>query len=120
LKNRFGKTPKYKTTTSWFFMAFDDPVVIILILAVVVLLFGAGRIPAFAKSLGQAKREFDKAMKGNFDEPAKPETTPQSVVSSTPEDPLVEAAKKEGIDTTGKTKQEIASALSWKLIQMRK
>jgi TatA/E family protein of Tat protein translocase len=100
-------------------MAFDDPVVIILILAVVILMFGAGRIPAFAKSLGVAKREFDKAMKGNFEETTKPETTPQNVEISTPVDPLVEAAKKEGIDTTGKTKQEIASALSWKLNQMR-
>jgi len=100
-------------------MAFDDPVVIILILAVVVLLFGAGRIPAFAKSLGLAKREFDKAMKGNFDEPANPQVSPQNVETSTQEDPLIEAAKKEGIDTIGKTKQEIASALSWKLKQMR-
>jgi sec-independent protein translocase protein TatA len=97
-------------------MAFDDPVVIILILAVVVLLFGAGRIPAFARSLGQARREFDKAMKGNFEELAKAEVIPSNKVA---EDPLIEAAKKEGIETTGKTKQEIASALSWKLNQMR-
>jgi len=87
---------------------------------VAVLLFGAGRIPAFARSLGQARREFDKAMKGNFDEPAKVQSgSPQKAEISTPEYPLVEAAKKEGIDTTGKTKQEIASALSWKLNQMR-
>lgn len=100
-------------------MAFDDPVVIILILAVVVLLFGAGRIPAFARSLGQARREFDKAMKGNFDEPSKVQTDSQKEVNRVVEDPLIEAAKKEGIDTTGKTKQEIASALSWKLNQIR-
>ena len=49
-------------------MGFDDPVVIVLILAAVVFLFGAGRIPAFAKSLGTARREFDKAMKGNFED----------------------------------------------------
>jgi sec-independent protein translocase protein TatA len=87
-------------------MGFDDPVVIILILAVAVLLFGAGRIPAFARSLGQARREFDKAMKGNFDPEPKAEES---------QDPLIEAAQKEGIDTRGKTKQEIANALSWKL-----
>jgi TatA/E family protein of Tat protein translocase len=85
-------------------MGFDDPVVIMLILGVVVLLFGAGRIPGFARSLGQARREFDKAAKGNFD------PDPVQV-----QDPLIEAAQKEGIDTRGKTKQEIASALSWKL-----
>jgi hypothetical protein len=59
-------------------------------------------------------------MKGNFDGPAKAQSTsPQKVESSASEDPLVEAAKKEEIDTTGKAKQEIASALSWKLNQMR-
>ena len=93
-------------------MAFDDPVVIILIVAVVVFLFGAGRIPAFAKSLGTARREFDKAMKGNFDTAEKVNGAP---MEAAPEDPLITAAKKEGIDTNGKSKQEIASALSWKL-----
>ncbi len=91
-------------------MAFDDPVVIVLIVASVVFLFGAGRIPAFAKSLGTARREFDKAMKGNFDSAEK-----LSVAQIDGEDPLITAAKKEGIDTAGKSKQEIASALSWKL-----
>jgi TatA/E family protein of Tat protein translocase len=95
-------------------MGFDDPVVIILILAVAVLLFGAGRIPAFARSLGQARREFDKAMKGNYDEVPKAQ-----LASASSEDPLIAAAQKEGIDTSGKTRQEIASALSWKLKQMR-
>jgi TatA/E family protein of Tat protein translocase len=97
-------------------MAFDDPIVIVLIVAVAVFLFGAGRIPAFAKSLGSARREFDKAMKGNFEEPqtAKPAASVE-VASTTVDDPLVAAAKREGIDTNGKTKQEIASALSWKL-----
>ena len=97
-------------------MGFDDPVVIILILAVAVLLFGAGRIPAFARSLGQARREFDKAMKGTLEETS---TVPSAQKSAVTEDPLIVAAQKEGIDTSGKTKQEIASALSWKLNQVR-
>jgi TatA/E family protein of Tat protein translocase len=95
-------------------MGFDDPVVLVLIVGVVVFLFGAGRIPAFAKSLGTARREFDKAMKGNF-ENAETVKTPTAPVESTVPDPLIAAAQREGIDTTGKTKQEIASALSWKL-----
>ena len=98
------------------FMAFDDPVVIILILAVAVLLFGAGRIPAFARSLGQARREFDKAMKGTYEDPPK---TLESKTEGPAEDPLIAAARKEGIETSGKTKQEIASALSWKLNNAR-
>ena len=98
-------------------MGFDDPIVIVLIVAVVVFLFGAGRIPAFAKSLGTARREFDKGMKGNFDatEPAKVAVAPVPNASTEAVDPLIAAAQREGIDTNGKTKQEIASALSWKL-----
>jgi sec-independent protein translocase protein TatA len=93
-------------------LAWDDPVVIILIAAVVILLFGASRIPQLARSLGQARREFDKGSKG--------ETTGSQPVTGTsaspaPDDPLVVAAQKEGIDTQGKTKEQIASELSWKL-----
>jgi len=92
-------------------MAFDDPIVIILILAVVVLIFGASRIPQLARSLGQARREFDKGSKGETSD------VPQVASSSSPapDDPLVVAAQKEGIDTQGKTKEQIASELSWKL-----
>jgi sec-independent protein translocase protein TatA len=95
-------------------LGFDDPVVIILILAVVVLLFGASRIPQLARSLGQARREFEKGSKGE------PAVGTQAVpvgasMSPSPDDPLVVAAQKEGIDTQGKTKEQIASELSWKL-----
>jgi sec-independent protein translocase protein TatA len=93
-------------------LALDDPVVIVLIAAVVILLFGASRIPQLARSLGQARREFEKGSKG--------ETGPSSPIavsnaSPAPDDPLVVAAQKEGIDTQGKTKEQIASELSWKL-----
>jgi len=100
-------------------MGFDDPVVIILILGVAVLLFGAGRIPAFARGLGQARREFDKAAKGVYDEPQKVQAVSGEKTENTSVDPLIEAAQREGIDTRGKTKQEIASALSWKLNNTR-
>lgn len=45
-------------------MAFDDPVVWIMIIALAVFLFGSGKIPQFAKALGEAKREFDSAWRG--------------------------------------------------------
>jgi sec-independent protein translocase protein TatA len=94
-------------------MAWDDPVVWILIIAAVVFLFGASRIPQFARSLGQARKEFEKGSRG---EPAGnvPATATVSG-SAAPDDPLVAAAQKEGIDTQGKTKEQIASELSWKL-----
>jgi sec-independent protein translocase protein TatA len=108
-------------------MAFDDPIVWVLIVAVVVFLFGANKIPSLARSLGQARREFDHAMKGTSSTSTTSTTTVQNAsvvpppmpVAPTnvidPSDPLIEAAQKEGIDTRGKTKQQIASELSWKL-----
>ena len=98
-------------------MGFDDPIVIILILAVVVLIFGASRIPQLARSLGQARREFEK---GSKEEDTSPATKSASVAAPpspppAPDDPLVVAAQREGIDTKGKTKEQIASELSWKL-----
>ena len=36
---------------------------IILIVVVVIIIFGAGAIPKFAKSIGQAKSEFEKGIK---------------------------------------------------------
>jgi sec-independent protein translocase protein TatA len=95
-------------------MAWDDPVVWILIIAAVVFLFGASRIPQFARSLGQARKEFEKGSRG---EPATnpPATVTVAANSPSADDPLVVAAQKEGIDTQGKTKEQIASELSWKL-----
>ncbi len=95
-------------------LGFDDPVVIILILAVVVLLFGASRIPQLARSLGQARREFEKGSKGDPADVSHPVPVATSGAPAA-DDPLVVAAQKEGIDTQGKTKEQIASELSWKL-----
>lgn len=110
-------------------MAFDDPVVWVLIIAVVVFLFGAGKIPQFARGLGQAKKEFEMASKGLTqpmnvvkDEILAPSTgpstssaVPQETTASVAADPLVLAAQKEGIDTSGKTRDQIASELAWSL-----
>ena len=42
---------------------FDSPVQIMLVIGVVVLLFGAGRLPQLAKSLGQSKKAFKEGLK---------------------------------------------------------
>ncbi len=118
-------------------MALDDPVVWILIIAVIVFLFGSSKIPGFARALGQARREFDNAWKGITPPPSTGATAPASNNPSGPNfgsvgstqasvartqpsssdssDPLFVAAQKEGIDTQGKTRQEVASELAWKL-----
>ena len=105
-------------------MAFDDPVVWVLIIAVVVFLFGSAKIPQFARALGEARKEFEGGWKGNQTASSAPNTgaaqgvvSPQQAISQAPssDDPLVLAAQKEGIDTQGKTREQIASELSWKL-----
>jgi sec-independent protein translocase protein TatA len=42
---------------------FDSPTQIIMVIGVVVLLFGAGRLPQLAKSLGQSKKAFREGMR---------------------------------------------------------
>jgi sec-independent protein translocase protein TatA len=115
------------------FMAWDDPVVWMLIIGLGVLLFGSNKIPELARSLGKARREFDAASKGlvdtinseiNTSQPstqvarsavpnmttASPAPPSGEVLSET--DPLVLAARNEGIDTRGKTRSQIASELA--------
>ncbi len=109
-------------------MAFDDPIVWVLIVAVVVFLFGSTKIPSIARALGEARREFDRSFRGEpqgATSKATMSTVSQSAVSYPPpamnstfptgDDPIVLAAQREGIDTTGKTREQIASELSWKL-----
>ena len=119
-------------------MAFDDPIVWVLILGVVVFLFGSNKIPQFARSLGQARKEFDKGWKGIASEIIKPPTdaqlrpapvgtatlppasgtataTPTAAETISPKDSLIMACENEGITTIGKTKEQLASELSLKL-----
>ena len=113
-------------------MAFDDPIVWVLIIAVVVFLFGANKIPGLARSIGQAKREFDMVQKEAMN-PSPTPVAPQNAnsggllsqpsttapapapIASAESDPLVLAAQKEGIVTEGKTRDQIATELAWRL-----
>jgi len=72
---------------------------------VVVLIWGPQKIPDLARSLGTARREFDEASRGLSRPPA---TGRVDTLSS---DPLVEVAQKLGINTQGKTRQEIQDAI---------
>jgi TatA/E family protein of Tat protein translocase len=116
-------------------MAWDDPVVWILIVGAVILLFGSNKIPQIARSLGAARKEFDNARKGlttaiNTEINAansqnippgmhsSDQNVPQTVSEPSPpveDDPLLVAARNEGIDTRGKTRSEIAAELASKV-----
>jgi sec-independent protein translocase protein TatA len=84
-------------------MAIVDPFNLILILGIVVviLIWGPQKIPELARSIGRARKEFDDASKGLIQ--------PSSISTSTSaSDPLVETAHKLGLNTQGKTRQEIS------------
>jgi sec-independent protein translocase protein TatA len=73
----------------------------------VVFLWGPQKLPELARSIGLAKKEFDKA--------AKEVSTPTSPGTSTAQpatDPLIVAARSLGITTEGKTKEQIAKEIA--------
>ena len=77
----------------------------IIVLAIIVVLFvwGPQKLPEFARSIGLARKEIDKAYK---------EATSPSPTQPAPEmDPIIETAKKLGISTEGKTKAQISDEI---------
>jgi len=83
----------------------------VVVILVVIFLWGPQKLPEMARSIGLAKREFEKASR----ELTSPSTyTPPPTSTSTPSatDPLIIAAKSLGITTEGKTKEEIAKEIA--------
>lgn len=80
-----------------------DPTQLIVILAVVVviLIWGPSKIPELARAVGRARKEFDDASKGIV----QPSANPSQLTAS---DPLLETARKLGITTQGKTRDQIS------------
>ncbi len=79
-----------------------DPFQILLVLGViaVILLWGPQKIPELARSLGKARKTFDDASRGI-----------EEVDLSKVHDPVINAAHAAGLDTKGKTKQQVESEL---------
>ena len=80
---------------------------IVAAILLVIFLWGPQKLPELAKSIGLAKKEFDKAVKEGSSQ----------VTSSTPSasestDPLIVAARTLGISTEGKTKEQIAKEIA--------
>lgn len=89
--------------------------VIIGVVALVIIMWGPSKIPEFARAIGKAKGEFEKASR-EIDQAAK------EVVTATPattvrrnEDILIETAQKLGVTTEGKTRDQIATEVSQRL-----
>ena len=99
-------------------------VVIIGAIAIVVLMWGPSKIPEFAKALGKAKGEFQRAQ-DEFSKAANESTSLQSTsnVTVSPSPPpslrskdevLLGTARNLGISTEGKTREEISEEISVK------
>jgi len=73
----------------------------------VVFLWGPQKLPELARSIGLAKKEFEKAAKEVSSSAASSTTEPSP-------DPLITAAKNLGIITEGKTKEDIAKEIAEK------
>jgi len=81
---------------------------IVLGVLLVVFLWGPQKLPELARSIGLAKKEFEKAAK----EASAP--TPSGTSGQPVTDPLLVAAKNLGITTEGKTKEEITKEIAEK------
>ena len=99
--------------------------VIVGIIAIVIIMWGPAKIPEFAKALGRAKGEFEKAQR-EFATAASTDTgatiTNASAIAPKPSSPvktndmmLLEAAQKLGIPTDGKTREQISEEISVKV-----
>ena len=73
---------------------------VLIVALIIMVLFGAKKLPELARSLGRSKGEFEKG-KADF----KPESGSKSRVE------LEKAAKELGIDTEGKTDEELKNLI---------
>jgi len=79
--------------------------IVILLIIAALILWGPKKLPELARSIGEARREFERASKEVTSLPPTTETKPSS------DDLLVETAKKLGISTEGKTKEQISQEI---------
>jgi len=92
---------------------------IVLGILLVVFLWGPQKLPELAKSIGLAKKEFEKAAKEASTSPSTGPAASTAPVASAgagntqpATDPLIVAARSLGISTEGKTKEQIAKEIS--------
>jgi sec-independent protein translocase protein TatA len=95
---------------------------IILLFLIVLILFGSRKLPELARGLGEAVREFRRAMSEAESIqkqpviPAQPSQPAQPTSTVTyQEDPLITAARNRGINVEGKTRLQIVEELAQKI-----
>ena len=94
--------------------------VVIAIVALVFLMWGPKKIPELAKSIGLARREFNNASAAASGKELPASSAAPKVSAAAPAvpstgDALIDTAKKLGIRTEGKSRQEISEAIVQKV-----
>jgi sec-independent protein translocase protein TatA len=83
---------------------------VIAVVAIVFLMYGPKKIPELAKSIGLARKEFNDASKVASGETAPAAAAAVPAVASTG-DVLIDTARKLGITTEGKTRDQISAEI---------
>lgn len=91
-------------------------IVMVAVLAVI-FLWSPNKIPELAKSIGQARREFEKVKKDFTTFPSEESpVTPAAPATPPPDDALISTARRLGIPTEGKTRDTISKEIVEKAI----
>ncbi len=97
-------------------MALDPlELVVIGVIVVVIIMWGPKKIPELARSLGIARKEFEQAKK-DFQNPStalldRVTQSPEGQLVSSPDEVFLQTARRLGISTVGKTKEQIAEEI---------
>ncbi|MCL7385442.1 MAG: twin-arginine translocase TatA/TatE family subunit [Thaumarchaeota archaeon] len=89
--------------------------IVIIIIIVIFLIWGPSKIPELARSLGKAKKEFEKAMKEAEEIKQQAASSIDVQALKNDVDMLIDVAKKLGIPTEGRTRAEIYNDVMAKL-----
>lgn len=94
-------------------MALTDPLqwVVIAVVVIVFVMWGPKKIPELARALGTARKEFNEGSKQEAQEASSGTTTDSPAAAASTGDALLDTAKKLGIDTEGKTREQISSEI---------
>jgi len=82
---------------------------LLIIVVILLILFGPKKLPELARAFGKAKREYEKAVAGEFEEEEEEEK--EKPEEENKEKLLIETAKKLGIDVKGKSIDQIAEEI---------